>query len=198
MHRYRGGNKIAGIFYLYDISQQRMLGTSRRNLNVFEKLAGICSAKNVILVMTMWSGVKPSVGRSREEQLVQLYWHEMADQGSRVCQFKDTYDSAWDIVTSLLENVPLACIEIQKELVDLQKQLPETDAGRALRKELQTHLEEQKARARRMLEEKTPEAKARYDEMLKQIASTLNQIRELDIPLKRRLMALLFAIKRQR
>jgi hypothetical protein len=193
--RYRNTNKIAGIIYLYDISRKRMHGSSFKNFTMFRTLCGSDAAVNVILVTTMWSEVKDSVGRSREQQLSNVYWKPLLDEGSRSNRFLDSFDSAWDIVISLLDKVPLEVIQIQKELVEIGKLLPETEAGKALRNELNGFLKEQKAVAQEMLKERTPGSKARYDETAKRITSIVNQMQELQVPWSRRLTTLLFGFK---
>jgi hypothetical protein len=162
---------------------------------MFRALCGSDAATNTILVTTMWSEVKESNGRSREQQLADVYWKPFLDEGSRLNRFRDSFDSAWEIIASLLDKVPLEVIQIQRELVEIGKLLPETDAGKALRNELDEFLSEQKAIAQKMLKERTPESKARYDETAKRITSIVNQMQELKVPWSRRLMTLLFGFK---
>jgi hypothetical protein len=192
---YKNTNTLAGIIYLYDISRKRMHGSSFKNFTMFRVLCGPDASINVILATTMWSEVKDSVGRSREKQLAEAYWKPLLDEGSRINRFECTYDSAWDIIASLLEKVPLEVIQIQKELVLMNKILPETDAAKTLRNELNKFLEEQKVIAQKMLRERTPEAKARYDETATRLASILAQMQQLKVPWSRKIMKVLFAFK---
>jgi hypothetical protein len=135
----------------------------------------------------MWSTVTESDGLNREHQLREEFWKPMMAQGSSTRQYHNTYDSAWDIVERLVRGGTLQPIQIQRELVDLGKRLPETAAGRALRNALQEHAKQEQAIAQSILLEGTPEAKARYDRLLESLNPTLVQIGELKIPLSRRL-----------
>jgi len=116
----------------------------------------------------------------------------MVDHGSQIRRYKDSRDSAWEIVNLIREkkekkDLP---IQIQKELVDLQKRIPQTKAGDALRNSLKTLLEEQKAALRRM--KQSPDSPEEYEEAEKQLRSTLEQIQDLKIPLGQRILAVFF------
>ncbi|KAH7925409.1 hypothetical protein BV22DRAFT_1129071 [Leucogyrophana mollusca] len=124
--------KLAGVIYLHDISQTRMFGTSRKSLTMFRRLCGDDALKNVIIATTKWSEVDEDVGVDREKELARNFWQEVIDHGSRMAQFRDTRDSAWDIV-DLVAPVRSLPLQIQTEVVDLGKPIPETDAAHALR-----------------------------------------------------------------
>jgi hypothetical protein len=193
-NRYHQKNKIAAILYLHEISQARMLGTSRKNFTMFTKLSGIDAARKVALVTTKWSAVKDAVGRAREEELCHVYWARMLKHGSHGVRFNDTYGSAWDVVISAVEGLPLEFVEIQRELVELQKCLPETDAGKALRGELKEFLELEKERAQALQERRTAEAAAKHEEIVKRISSIKTQIEELKIPFSMKISAFFSSI----
>lgn len=112
--------KLAGIIYLHDISENRMFGTSRKNLDMFRKLCGDDALKNVILATTKWAGVSPELGARREKQLADMYWNEMIDHGSTVVRFNDSHPSACDIIDNIvLEHEAMDFVRIQEELVNI-------------------------------------------------------------------------------
>ena len=53
---------------------------------------------NVVIATTMWSKVSENEGRKREDELKDMFWKEMMSNGCKTKRFKDTFDSAWDIV----------------------------------------------------------------------------------------------------
>jgi len=171
---------------------------------MFGKLCGDDAIKNVILATTKWSHIVGDVGKQREEQLSKMYWKRMLDQGSGMAQFRATPKSAWDIVGLILKKKEVYALLIQEELVDLQKRLPETEAGIALRHTLQELLEDQKEMARQLREETeaqrnaepAPELRVRYEETQERLSSTLNQIQDLKVPLGRRIFTFFFLTKR--
>ncbi|KAH7923798.1 hypothetical protein BV22DRAFT_1014678 [Leucogyrophana mollusca] len=124
--------KLAGVVYLHEMSRVRMLVTSRKNLGVFNRLIGNDATRSVILATTKWGDVEEEVGSQREEQLSTALWKEMVEQGSRTARFLNTRESAWNIVDLITEREPLDALQIQKELVDLEKLIPETEAGSTL------------------------------------------------------------------
>jgi hypothetical protein len=65
---------------------------------MFQKLCGTDALQNVILATTMWDLVDEKTGNEREEELRTRYWRSMIDFGSQVARFRNTYESAWEIV----------------------------------------------------------------------------------------------------
>ena len=48
-HGHKGETKLAGIVYLHDISLTRMLGSTLKDLDIFQKLCGEGALKRVVL-----------------------------------------------------------------------------------------------------------------------------------------------------
>jgi len=94
-----GRQKVAGIIYLYDISESRTHERSRKN--VFEGLCGKDALKKVILGTTKWDDVEPDVAKRRERQL-ENHWKDLFDHGARMTQFHNSKESAWAIVDLIL------------------------------------------------------------------------------------------------
>lgn len=187
--------KVAGVIYLHEISQTRMHGTSRKNLVMFSRLCGDSSLDKVILATTKWNKVEEQEGAVREVELQGVFWKRMVSLGSTVTRFTGTHESAWEIIRRILQprECPLELL-IQQELVDLQKLLPETQAGMCLRETLEQLLEEQREMAHRIEGDKNMRyddgLRAKYEANQKAIRSTLTQIKELKIPLGRRIAKL--------
>ncbi|KAG1740794.1 P-loop containing nucleoside triphosphate hydrolase protein [Suillus paluster] len=114
--------KLAGVLYLYDICQARMLSTSRRNLDMFRRLCGENAEMNVILVTTKWGEVNKDVGERREQQLKSSFWKDMVAYGSQAVQFDGSHASAWNVMQPILTNKATAAVQM----------IPETDAGNTL------------------------------------------------------------------
>ena len=187
--------QVAGVIYLHGISQTRMQGTSRRNLAVFSRLCGDSALDKVILATTMWDVVREKEGAERELDLRGMFWKKMISQGSTMFRFTGTYESAWEIVHHILQPRSLSLtLLIQRELIDLQKLLPETEAGRCLREALEQILEKQKEVARGLKDDQNlqqdEELRREYEDNQKKIRSTLAQIKNLKIPLSRRITRL--------
>ncbi|KAG2336074.1 P-loop containing nucleoside triphosphate hydrolase protein [Suillus weaverae] len=186
---YDNNMKLAGVLYFHDISQSRMFGTSRRNLNMFRKLCGENAEKNVILVTTKWGEVTAEVGARREHQLKSSFWQEMVAHGSRVARFGGTCMSAWDVIKPILaNNAVVEAIRIQEELVDLGRMIPETDAGNTLRVALKEMADTHK-RAVEGLTGKVgdDEQQRRLKETEIELRELLRQIQELKLPLGMRI-----------
>jgi len=173
---YDSNMKLGGVIYLHEITQTRMLGTSRKNFSMFQQLCGKKAHAVVILGTTKWAEVKPNIGEEREKQLRENYWKDMLSQGSNMARVQNTKESAWALLDPILTNVEKKAVKvalkIQVELVELQLLIPETKAGQELRYTLQQLLEMQK--------------KGGEGANGEQRKAVLNQIKALNIPFSRR------------
>jgi hypothetical protein len=140
--------KLGGMIYLHDISESRMGGAGFRNLEMFQKLCGEDALDRVILGTTKWEILTPEAGQKRECYLKETFWKGMLESGSKAMRFTGPdHASAISIVHKILEGFNRAAenkkLAIQKELVDLQQYLPQTEAGQNLFYSLKTILEMQ-------------------------------------------------------
>jgi len=92
---------LATILYLHRISDNRMSGSAMKNLRLFSTMCGKDAMPNVVIVTTMWSKVSEVEGTERETDLKGDVWNEMLGGGCSVVRFKDTPDSAWDIIRNI-------------------------------------------------------------------------------------------------
>jgi len=186
---------LAGVVYLNEISQPRMMGAPRKNLEMFRELCGDKAVRNVVLATTKWADVPAEVGDRRENQLREKYWAKMLNLGSHMMRLDVTTESAWKIINHILENQAVDQLLIQKELVDLQRILPETAAGRALRATLKELLATQEKVAQKLKQSGDAQADGRlrqtFEENQRKIQSIIHQIQQLKIPTSRRFLAFL-------
>lgn len=135
--RYADGARLSGIVYVHRISDFRMGGTSTRNFRMFRKLCGDDSLRNVVLVTNMWGQVPLNVGEAREQELKQedVFFKPVLDEGAQLKRHNNTLTSAHEILRSVAFKDPVS-LRIQKELVDENRDITETDAGEELGREL--------------------------------------------------------------
>ncbi|GLB39700.1 putative 50S ribosome-binding GTPase [Lyophyllum shimeji] len=192
---YTANMKLSGVIYLHEISQTRMLGTSLKNLDMFNKLCGDDGMKNVILATTKWSEVLPEVGARRELQLKDMHWKPMIELGSQLRRFEDSKESGWKIIQTILRNWDnkdaVDTVAVQQELVEIDKILPETEAGRTLRYTLEELLESQRQTAAQLRNDQgNAELRDALEENERKIRTTLQQLRAMRIPFARQLRRL--------
>jgi hypothetical protein len=189
--------KLGGIIYLHDIIQPRMTGTARRNLELFRKLCGDDAHSKVILGTTKWGEVKDETGpKLREKELRGEYWKVMIDGGSVVRRFEGTMESAWELVRIILDKAACAksgkftdALQIQKELIDYQRLIPETKAGKQLRSTLERQLLELQQTMNSVgAQLDDPQAQAMLRQSRDKIGGTLRQLGDLKIALPRRIL----------
>lgn len=189
---YKKKFRLDTILYLHRISDRRMTGSPLNNLELFAKMCGNQAMPNVTLVTTMWSNVREDIGGQRENELRSEFWKDMIAKGCHVKRFEDTYKSAWDIIESASgEHHAKVLLPIQ--IVDNHKLLEETEAGIALRRQLQKLIKEQQEASRRLREqarrqndeemiEEMNRQRAETDEKIRQ---TIEKIRRLSVPVSR-------------
>ena len=148
---YNDEMKLGGVIYLHGISLSRNLSTTRKDLEVFQKLCGDDTFRSVILGTLKWGDVFKEAGDMRTQQLCENYWRYMVDHGSKFFKFEDSSKSAWTMVDSIVDTNRSRAegLQIQRELIEALKLMPDTEAGQKLRNDLDQVLkkfkEDQKA-----------------------------------------------------
>jgi hypothetical protein len=146
---YKNGVRLSGIIYLHDITKNRMTHGGLSNLIMFQDLCGPEPLGNVVLATSRWSKdpeqIKDEERFERELITSPKYWGEMVKNESKVTRFRNTEESAHEILDMLVpkEKITLA---IQEEMVKENLPIGETTAGKTLNKalvDLRKELEEQ-------------------------------------------------------
>jgi len=179
---------LGGVIYLLSIADKRMKGTTRRNLDMFHQLCGDKALARVVLGTTNWGEVNKDVGDRREAQLANTFWDNMTASGSKLLRFDRTESSARAFLDAIFEQLKFGgnqeilgvnVLQIQSELVELERKIPETAAGKELRYTLKQLLEMQKE-------------EANSEKVAPLLASLKKQIDELHISLPRKLYLKVF------
>ncbi|KAF9450891.1 hypothetical protein P691DRAFT_664328 [Macrolepiota fuliginosa MF-IS2] len=200
---YRKSVKLTGLLYLHRINDNRMGGSPRKNLRIFGELCGTKSLDRVILVSTMWHMTPREAAERRYQELEANFWKPLIDKGSR-CERLEKLDGkeAWRIVEQLIEGnltKNKEAVQLQGEIVEENKPLIATRAGRELGTELEKKLAQQKdtiiqLRARIDSLAKHDPAQARelkknLRELEKQVATELETAQHYKVPLGRRILS---------
>ena len=160
-----------------------MFRTVLKNLGIFRKLCGDEALKNVVIGTTKWDEIILERGQQREQDFRSTCC-EMLQRGSVIMRV-DADPSVWEIINHILKNDRIEFVRIQEELLELQKDIPETDAGRPstgpytleeLRKQL---LAEE--RVANMGDGQLRQKE--LEEIQKRMRETVDDIRKLKVPL---------------
>ena len=145
---------LGGVIYLLSIADKQMKGTTRRNIDMFHQICGDKALASVVLGTTNWDnwewlGEDSEIGKKRERYLDEFFWKSMnASRSSKSLRFYKTQESAVVFVDTILDRLKSAeednVLQIQTELVELNRTIPETAAGKRLRYMLEQLLEMQK------------------------------------------------------
>lgn len=197
--KYRKEVKLTGIIYTHRITDNRMSGSVAKNLDLFARLCGDKAAGRVRLVTTMWDSAKNmDTADARVSQLEENFWKPLIDAGAHHKRFRNSLESAWDIISDLMGEGE--AVLLQEELVDAERKLNETAAGRALYTQFQRLLHEQKETIKHLSEEAKAqqdpvlvrELETQYQRLEAELQRTWEEMEKLKIPFLRRI-ALLFS-----
>ena len=141
----------------------------------------------------MWDLMKDqAMANQREAQLTGDFWQVLIEGGATAHRFYNTPASAWSIVGDLLSlGNGGDDLLLQEELVEQQKRLNETEAGKAIYNRLQKLLSEQRRTVKELAEEARQQddsalAKSlqeEYDKVDAQLQRTFEQMPEMKAPL---------------
>ena len=187
---YNNQKLLSGILYLHRITDNRMAGTPLKHLRVFRKLCGEDALDKVYLTTTMWDEVDPMVGQGRLEELQREYWKVMISQGAQIVCCRNDDDSSKKIIQRILhQDAARKTLLLQEEMVDLERELKETEAGQELYSQLERMVGKQTAILRKIGQAKAEasdpkvleELQAEYNELRTQIDNRLRQMQELKL-----------------
>lgn len=186
---YKQKIQLNGIIYLHRITDPRMQGSARKTLLMFKRLCGQEALKHVILATTMWERLNDEeIGQKREKELMQTdeFWGWMQKQGSQVLRHYNTRKSAMVLLSRFVTSQePPITLQIQTEMVDGNRTLDETGAGRELGRALGEEREKcMNALAELQIEMKESLA-ARDEEAAKMVRESLQELAEKVLELER-------------
>ncbi|OTA93385.1 hypothetical protein M434DRAFT_395648 [Hypoxylon sp. CO27-5] len=140
---YQCGISVAGVIYMHRITDNRISGSSVRNLEILRKLCGPDAFPRIVLTSSMWDSaaqdpVLLQEAFDREEQLKSMgnFWGSLYHGGSHIIRWMGDRESAFGAIRYLMDFNDAhgsTALKIQKELVDEEKSLDATEAGRILR-----------------------------------------------------------------
>ena len=130
--------RVTGLVYVHRITDPKMPGSAVKNLEVFQKLCGPQCFPQVALVSTMWQELggaeAQALGKEREAELRSniKFWGAMDQGRSRTFRHFGQRESAEEIFRWFLSLQHKVVLNIQRELVDDELTLDQTEAGKFL------------------------------------------------------------------
>jgi len=154
---------------------------------MFRSICGEDALHNIVLGTTKWElGVPHSA--LRHDQLLAEYWKPLLDKGAKAVPIQGPV-SARKVIEEIIapgaqKVVKEIVLQIQREMVDKKKIIPETQAGKELRFTLQEVLDMQK-KLLRMDSQGDEDLQAQHQEAEEKVKLLVGQIQRLKIPLSR-------------
>jgi hypothetical protein len=145
--RYESKNmqvKVSGLVYLHNIGQVRMGGSSLLTHEIFRSICGPVALGSTVMASSQWDTISSNspAGEVRERDLKE-FWSTTLAQGAvyrRIDAMSPERDTK-DIIDYILGKHAMA-VQIQKELVELDKRVAETEAAQKFRAKRENFLGE--------------------------------------------------------
>ena len=197
--RYEEGSTLAGVIYIHRISDNRFSGITARNFNLFRKLCGESTLKNVILVTNMWEVDPQDINEARERELSSKFFKLTLDKGAQMVRHHDTTESAHEIIRRIVDNRPVV-LQIQRELVDEHKDISDTAAGETISQELKDQIKRHQTELKELREEMAEALMEKDGEVRQELEEAKRNLEEKVEKAKRGLeaMAMNYAAEKER
>jgi 50S ribosome-binding GTPase len=129
---------VTGLVYVHRITDPRLGGSGVKNLAVFQKLCGPQCFPQVALVSSLWEELHGAEGQALGEQreaelrMNESFWGAMDKGKSRIFRHFGNTESAKAVIQWFLTLPHKVVLNIQRELVDDELTLDQTEAGKFL------------------------------------------------------------------
>ncbi|KAG9312302.1 P-loop containing nucleoside triphosphate hydrolase protein [Chiua virens] len=191
---YKKHKLLSGILYLHRIMDNRMAGTPLKNLRVFQKLCGKDALDKVYLTTTMWDEVDERVGERRLEELRSDYWKAMISQGAQVVCCRGVDETPKSLIRDILKKEGRRRVRLQEEMVEMQLEIKETEAGQELYSQLEGMVQKQTEILRKIGEAKkgakddkvVSDLEKEYVDLQAKIDEKIQEMEKLKLPRMRR------------
>ncbi|KAG9118298.1 hypothetical protein FRC07_007256 [Ceratobasidium sp. 392] len=158
---YNTGKKITGLLYFHRITDNRMTGASVRSFDLFTKMCGLSSMRNVMIVTNMWSDPADPEEDRRFEQLGTSFFNIALENGAKMSRRAGVGPQSAQAILQTVVNLQPVNLQLQIELAR-GLQLDETQAGMLVDQNLRVRLERQR-REKEELEEELEAARQDRD-----------------------------------
>lgn len=132
---YKLGVRLNGIIYLHRITDLRLGGSAVRGLNVFKAMCGADNYHGVTMATTFWDKVD-DFDKAHDDQRELLrnpnFWKDFADGRCTIRSLTAGKTSAIELVTAIAQSNKRLTLTMQRQLVDEDLRIHQTDAGKVL------------------------------------------------------------------
>ena len=145
---------------------------------MLRELCGDTTLRNVVIVTNMWGEVTQDVGEGRERELAIKFFKPVLDKGARLARHHNIIQSAHDVIRSIMKNVPIP-LQIQRELVEEDKDITNTAAGETINEKLKEQMRKHQAELKVVQEEMMKALEAEDEETRQELEDETRRLQEL-------------------
>ncbi|KAF9636453.1 hypothetical protein BFW01_g7349 [Lasiodiplodia theobromae] len=172
---YVEGVMLTGVILLHPINANRVQGSERRRMRLFEKICGTDAYSKIVIGATMWNEIKceeDGIRRMQERKESPHFWGNMTTGGARVVRHDDNTASARRILSMLCGDSDPMSLLIQEELTNNDVTLSKTSAGVQLIEDLEEKCKRLLAYIRKLQQEQKEK-----DEEIKELIEEKEELR---------------------
>ncbi|KAI2624906.1 P-loop containing nucleoside triphosphate hydrolase protein [Hypoxylon sp. NC1633] len=197
---YRHKLSVAGVIYMHRITDNRVSGSSVKNLEVLRKLCGPDAFSRIVLTTSMWDSVsqdpvllQDALNRENQLKTTANFWGLLLRGGSLVMRWTDKRSavSAVSHLVDLHDRRGSIVLKIQRELVEDGITLDDTESGRAVqdgfaeaRAKYQADLRDLSSQFREAMKEGNNEIAVKLREVLDETKRHLEVINSVQATMK--------------
>jgi hypothetical protein len=175
---YANGRKLNAIFYLHNITDKSMRGSSLSNLHAFKRLCGDGFFTSVLLGTTFWRDVSlldtaEAVAREWELKSTDDFWKKMISGGATARSIPDTRADALKLLMQMAGK-KARVLQVQSEAIDQGRSFEATTAHQALNERLAAARTQHTLEVNRLAAQSKRAREAREREAAR-VAETLRQ-----------------------
>ena len=115
------------------------------------------------------------VNESREKELREKFLKPAIEKGAKMIRHHNTTDSAYNILREIMKNQPVV-LQIQKELVDENKDIIDTDAGGTINKEIRDLIKKHEQELKEIRDEMQQALKEKDEETRRELESVRREL----------------------
>ncbi|CAI6099599.1 unnamed protein product [Clonostachys chloroleuca] len=167
------GIRLSGILYLHPITDSRMGGPSKRNLDLLRNLVGPENMGNIKLITT---NITDEESKGYLHNLLSDFWREILANRAQIDRYNGTGEDGKRIIRSILRTAPVTLL-LQAEL-NKGIHLVQTSAGKSLMEEF-NKLQEKCERGLQELKDNAAAEREKYEEALRKRDKVAEQARKL-------------------
>lgn len=127
--------QLSGLVYLHRITDTRLQGSASQGLAIFKKMCGEENYHGIVIATTRWDEIAPEQMASaskRQQDLRERAWGDIFKGGGYIVALSAARIDAMNIIRHIVCKNYRLTLAFQRQIVDEERPIYETDAGKVI------------------------------------------------------------------